>query len=174
MFAAIGQAALLVGALLVYKFPSLTKPKTIGLIMAFGAGAIISAVSTDLVAVSYREAGGVPTALGIAIVLDDFGTGYSSMSYLLRFPFDKIKIDRSFVAELTRRDDCAAIVSAVSGLARSLDIATTAEGVETAEQFVQIRAAGYALAQGYLFSRPCPNDQLDFEAAKTIPIQSVA
>ena len=67
MFAAIGQAALLVGALLVYKFPSLTKPKTIGLIMAFGAGAIISAVSTDLVAVSYEEAGGAPTALGIAI-----------------------------------------------------------------------------------------------------------
>jgi diguanylate cyclase (GGDEF)-like protein len=100
--------------------------------------------------------------LGIAIVLDDFGTGYSSMSYLLSFPFDKIKIDRSFVAELSRRNDCAAIVSAVSGLARSLDIVTTAEGVETVEQLTLLRAAGCTLAQGYLFGRPCPNTELEF------------
>jgi diguanylate cyclase (GGDEF)-like protein len=100
--------------------------------------------------------------LGIAIVLDDFGTGYSSMSYLLSFPFDKIKIDRKFVAELPRRNDCAAIVSAVSGLARSLDIATTAEGVETAEQLTLLRAAGCTLAQGYLFGRPCANAELEF------------
>ena len=82
-------------------------------------------------------------------MLDDFGTGYSSLSYLLSFPFDKIKIDRTFVAELSRRSDCAAIVSAVSGLARSLNISTTAEGVETAEQFTLLRAAGCTLAQGY-------------------------
>ena len=100
--------------------------------------------------------------LGIGIVLDDFGTGYSSMSYLLSFPFDKIKIDRKFVAELPRRNDCAAIVSAVSGLARSLDIVTTAEGVETADQLTLLRAAGCTLAQGYLFGRPCPNAELDF------------
>src|SRR5262249_17294537 len=92
--------------------------------------------------------------LGIAIVLDDFGTGYSSLSYLLSFPFDKIKIDRAFVAEMSRRSDCAAIVSAVSGLARSLHIVTTAEGVETTEQLKLLRAAGCTLAQGYLFGRP--------------------
>ena len=100
--------------------------------------------------------------LGIAIVLDDFGTGYSSLSYLLSFPFDKIKIDRTFVAELSRRSDCAAIVSAVSGLARSLNIATTAEGVETAEQFTLLRAAGCTLAQGFLFGQPCSNAVLEF------------
>jgi diguanylate cyclase (GGDEF)-like protein len=100
--------------------------------------------------------------LGIAIVLDDFGTGYSSLSYLLSFPFDKIKIDRTFVAELSRRSDCAAIVSAVSGLARSLNIATTAEGVETTEQFTLLRAAGCTLAQGFLFGQPCSNTVLEF------------
>jgi EAL domain-containing protein (putative c-di-GMP-specific phosphodiesterase class I) len=95
-------------------------------------------------------------------VLDDFGTGYSSLSYLLSFPFDKIKIDRAFVAELPRRSDCSAIVSAVSGLARSLDVVTTAEGVETVEQLVLLRAAGCTLAQGYLFGYPCANTSLDF------------
>jgi diguanylate cyclase (GGDEF)-like protein len=100
--------------------------------------------------------------LGVAIVLDDFGTGYSSLSYLLSFPFDKIKIDRAFVAELPRRSDCSAIVSAVSGLARSLDVVTTAEGVETVEQLVLLRAAGCTLAQGYLFGYPCANTSLDF------------
>jgi diguanylate cyclase (GGDEF)-like protein len=100
--------------------------------------------------------------LGIAIVLDDFGTGYSSLSYLLSFPFDKIKIDRTFVAELSLRSESAAIVSAVSGLARSLNIATTAEGVETAEQFTLLRAAGCTLAQGYLFGLPCTNAELEF------------
>ena len=104
--------------------------------------------------------------LGVAVVLDDFGTGYSSLSYLLSFPFDKIKIDRKFVAELPRRNDCAAIVSAVSGLARSLDVVTTAEGVETVEQLMLLRAAGCTLAQGYLFGRPCPNTELDFDAAE--------
>ena len=81
-------------------------------------------------------------ALGISIVLDDFGTGYSSFSYLQRFPFNKIKIDRSFVANLTTRPDCAAIVCAITGLAKSLDIQTTAEGVETPEQLELLRAAG--------------------------------
>jgi len=101
--------------------------------------------------------------LGVAIVLDDFGTGYSSMSYLLKFPFDKIKIDRTFVAELPRRNDCAAIVSAACSLARNLDIAITAEGVETAEQLTLLRAAGCTLAQGYLFGRPCPNAELKLD-----------
>ncbi len=102
--------------------------------------------------------------LGISIVLDDFGTGYSSMSYLRTFPFNKIKIDRTFVAELGRRDDCAAIVSAVSGLARSLNIAMTAEGVETTEQLTLLRAAGCGLAQGFLFGRPRLGSELTFDS----------
>jgi predicted signal transduction protein with EAL and GGDEF domain len=94
--------------------------------------------------------------LGVSIVLDDFGTGYSSLSYLKMFPFDKIKIDRSFVEELASRADCAAIVSAVISLGRSLDIDTIAEGVETAEQVALLRAAGCCEAQGFFFSRPVP------------------
>ena len=72
--------------------------------------------------------------LGISIVLDDFGTGYSSMRYLQMFPFDKIKIDKSFIQSMTTHSDSAAIVCAITGLGRGLDIETTAEGVETAEQ----------------------------------------
>jgi diguanylate cyclase (GGDEF)-like protein len=101
--------------------------------------------------------------LGISIALDDFGTGYSSLSYLQRFPFDKIKIDRSFVANMTTRADCVAIVSAVTGLARALDIMTTAEGVETPEQLVLLQAAGCGLAQGYLFGKPRHKDDLGFD-----------
>jgi EAL domain-containing protein (putative c-di-GMP-specific phosphodiesterase class I) len=102
-------------------------------------------------------------SLGISIVLDDFGTGYSSFGYLRLFPFDKIKIDRSFVAELSSRAECAAIVCAITGLARSLDIVTTAEGVETQDQFDLLRAAGCTEAQGFLFSRPRPAAELKFE-----------
>jgi diguanylate cyclase (GGDEF)-like protein len=94
--------------------------------------------------------------IGISIALDDFGTGYSSLSYLHTFPFDKIKIDRSFIAEITTRSDSAAIVCAVAGLAKSLDVTITAEGVETPEQFHLLRAAGCHQAQGYLFGRPRP------------------
>jgi diguanylate cyclase (GGDEF)-like protein len=100
--------------------------------------------------------------LGVSIVLDDFGTGYSSLSYLRIFPFDKIKIDRSFVRELTSSADCAAIVSAIAGLARSLDMVTTAEGVETDEQLTLVRLAGCNQAQGFLFARPVPAAQLDW------------
>jgi diguanylate cyclase (GGDEF)-like protein len=100
--------------------------------------------------------------LGIGIVLDDFGTGYSSLSYLSIFPFDEIKIDKSFVAELSNRADCAAIICAVTGLGRSLQVATTAEGVETEEQLQLLRAAGCTQAQGFLLSRPKPVAELDF------------
>jgi EAL domain-containing protein (putative c-di-GMP-specific phosphodiesterase class I) len=96
-------------------------------------------------------------------VLDDFGTGYSSLSYLRMFPFDKVKIDKSFVAEMATRADCAAIVCAVTSLGRSLNIDTTAEGVETQEQFELLRAAGCTEVQGYLFSRPRPANELDFK-----------
>ncbi len=98
--------------------------------------------------------------LGIAIVLDDFGIGYSSSSYLTRIPFDKIKIDRSFVEGFPKRRECAAIIQSVLALARGLDIAITAEGVETDEQFESLRAAGVDLVQGYLFGRPVPLHQL--------------
>jgi EAL domain-containing protein (putative c-di-GMP-specific phosphodiesterase class I)/hemoglobin-like flavoprotein len=101
--------------------------------------------------------------LGVSIALDDFGTGYSSLSYLRIFPFDKIKIDRSFVSEMSRMDVCAAIVCAVANLGRTLQIATTAEGVETNEQLDLLRAAGCTQAQGYLFGRPCAVTELKFE-----------
>ena len=100
--------------------------------------------------------------LGIAIVLDDFGTGYSSLSYLRLFPFDQIKIDRSFVSELSSNADCAAIVSAVASLGRSLHVDTVAEGVETEDQLMLARAAGCTHAQGFLFGRPCKASELDF------------
>ena len=95
-------------------------------------------------------------ALGVRISMDDFGTGYSSLSYLRSFPFDKIKIDQSFIRDLDKQGDARAIVSAISGLGRSLGMRTTAEGVETAEQFEQLRADGCTEAQGYLFGRPMP------------------
>ena len=101
-------------------------------------------------------------SLGISVVLDDFGTGYSSLSYLRMFPFDKIKIDRSFVSELSNRADCAAIVCAITGLGRGLNILTTAEGVETEEQMELLRAAGVDQLQGYLLSRPRPVAELEF------------
>ena len=92
--------------------------------------------------------------LGIRISMDDFGTGYSSLSYLRSFPFDKIKIDRSFVRDLSTQGDCAAIIRAVTGLGRGLGMTTTAEGVETREQLQQIRDEGCNEVQGFLFSIP--------------------
>ncbi|MGY8708164.1 EAL domain-containing protein [Bradyrhizobium sp. 18BD] len=94
--------------------------------------------------------------LGIGISMDDFGTGYSSLSYLRSFPFDKIKIDRSFVKDLAQRPDCGAIVRAISGLGRSLNITTTAEGVETEDQLDWLRAEGCNEVQGFLFSAARP------------------
>ena len=98
--------------------------------------------------------------LGVRISMDDFGTGYSSLSYLRSFPFDKIKIDRSFVSELSERPDCLAIIRAVTGLGMSLGIATTAEGVETPEQLDRLRAEGCTEVQGYLFSPPRPASEI--------------
>jgi diguanylate cyclase (GGDEF)-like protein/PAS domain S-box-containing protein len=100
--------------------------------------------------------------LGISIALDDFGTGYSSLSQLTMFCFDKIKIDKSFTQNLTKRAECAAIISAALTLAQSLSIATTAEGVETKDQYRLLRLAGVTSMQGYLFKRPGPSLELDF------------
>jgi diguanylate cyclase (GGDEF)-like protein/PAS domain S-box-containing protein len=109
-------------------------------------------------------------ALGISVALDDFGTGFSSLSHLRMFSFDKIKIDRSFVAEITERSDSAAIVCAVTGLARTLDIVTTAEGVETEQQMQILRAAGCTQLQGYLFGRPRPASQYSHEDFFDLPL----
>jgi diguanylate cyclase (GGDEF)-like protein/PAS domain S-box-containing protein len=98
--------------------------------------------------------------LGVSISMDDFGTGYSSLSYLRSFPFDKIKIDRSFVKDLAQRSDCVAIVRAISGLGRSLNITTTAEGVETMDQLDWLRAEGCNEVQGFLFSPARPADEI--------------
>jgi diguanylate cyclase (GGDEF)-like protein/PAS domain S-box-containing protein len=102
-------------------------------------------------------------ALGITIVLDDFGTGYSSLSQLAMFPFDRIKIDKSFTQNMTKRSECAAIISATLTLAQSLDIQTTAEGVETVDQYRLLRLAGVSSLQGYLFKRPGPASELEFD-----------
>ena len=95
--------------------------------------------------------------LGVRIALDDFGTGYSSLSYLRSFPFDKIKIDRCFVTDLSEAsEDALAILRAVASLGISLGIATTAEGVETKEQLERVREEGCTEMQGYFFSPPRP------------------
>lgn len=94
--------------------------------------------------------------LGVRIALDDFGTGFSSLAYLLRFPIDKIKIDRSFVMGLPDRRESKAVIQAVVSMSRNLGISVTAEGVETAEQLEALRCLGCSDAQGYLFSRPVP------------------
>jgi diguanylate cyclase (GGDEF)-like protein/PAS domain S-box-containing protein len=106
---------------------------------------------------------------GITIALDDFGTGYSSLSQLTMFLFDKIKIDKSFTQNLTKRAECAAIISATLTLAQNLDIATTAEGVETNDQYQLLKLAGVTSLQGYLFKRPGPVDEIDFDVTYGAP-----
>ncbi|MGB9368038.1 MAG: PAS-domain containing protein [Xanthobacteraceae bacterium] len=95
-------------------------------------------------------------ALGVRIAMDDFGTGYSSLSYLRSFPFDKIKIDRSFIKDIERNRDSAVIIKAIASLGQSLGIETTAEGIETPEQLELVRRAGCTEMQGYLASPPRP------------------
>jgi EAL domain-containing protein (putative c-di-GMP-specific phosphodiesterase class I) len=97
---------------------------------------------------------------GVRISMDDFGTGYSSLSYLRSFPFDKIKIDQSFIRDLIGSDDSLAIVRAVTGLGAALGMTITAEGVETSEQLDCLRKEGCTEVQGFLFSRPRPSAQL--------------
>jgi diguanylate cyclase (GGDEF)-like protein len=104
---------------------------------------------------------------GMTVTLDDFGTGYSSLSYLAEMTFDKIKIDRSFVRTLHERPQSAKIVAAVVGLSRSLGVETVAEGVETEEDAKKLLDLGCNLAQGYLFGRPLPADEVRLLAFRT-------
>jgi EAL domain-containing protein (putative c-di-GMP-specific phosphodiesterase class I) len=94
--------------------------------------------------------------LGVRIAMDDFGTGYASLSYLQAFPFDKIKIDRGFIANLDRNPQSAAIIRAVIGLGHGLNLPVVAEGVETKEQLAFLRREACNEVQGYLFGRPAP------------------
>ena len=95
--------------------------------------------------------------LGVRIALDDFGTGYASLAYLQRFPFDKIKIDKSFTQGLPGDQACCAIITAVTALASQLGMVTTAEGVETAEQLQAVTALGCSEVQGFLIGHPVPD-----------------
>lgn len=106
--------------------------------------------------------------LGVELALDDFGTGYSSLSYLTAFPFDKIKVDKSFIRNLTQQPRSSAIISSIVTLARGLDMSVTAEGVETGEEFDSLKALGVNFAQGYLFGRPQPIERILLDA----PIKS--
>jgi diguanylate cyclase (GGDEF)-like protein len=104
---------------------------------------------------------GALQALGVRLALDDFGTGYSSLSYLQRFRFDKLKIDRSFVAPLGRNANSQAVMQAIVALGRALGLSLLAEGVETEEQRVLLRLAGCEEMQGFLFARPAPREAID-------------
>jgi diguanylate cyclase (GGDEF)-like protein len=104
--------------------------------------------------------------IGVCFALDDFGTGYSSLLYLRRFPFDKLKIDSTFVRSIEKATDAAAIVHAVVSLGRGLGMKVTAEGVETPEQHLFLRAAGVHSMQGYRFGRPVTAAEIDHRLAQ--------
>ncbi|HEY4920481.1 MAG TPA: EAL domain-containing protein, partial [Xanthobacteraceae bacterium] len=110
-------------------------------------------------------------ALGVRIAMDDFGTGYSSLSYLQAFPFDKIKIDRSFITNLERNPQSEAIVRAVIGLGRGLNLPITAEGVETQAQLDFLMRESCQEIQGYLIGRPEPIANYDRLVGRTVAEQ---
>ena len=99
--------------------------------------------------------------MGLSVAVDDFGTGYSNLSYLIDFPFHKLKIDRSFVSRIETDPSTGAVVSTIVGLSRALGVRTIAEGVETENQATLLRQAGCQEVQGYLFGRPAPLSMRD-------------
>lgn len=114
--------------------------------------------------------------LGVRVAMDDFGAGYSGLASLAQFPFDKIKVDRSFVSQLTEDAGVAAIVASIVGLGRSLSVDITAEGVETQEQVTLLKAAGCSIVQGFLFGAPqrdAPNTAGSVPASGDAPVQTL-
>jgi diguanylate cyclase len=105
----------------------------------------------------------------VRIAMDDFGTGYSSLSYLQAFPFDKIKIDQAFIANLDKNPQSAAIVRAIIGLGRALSLPVTAEGVETGAQLAFLAAESCAEIQGFLIGKPLPIEHYAEATGKTPP-----
>ncbi|MBL4727494.1 MAG: EAL domain-containing protein [Rhizobiaceae bacterium] len=109
-------------------------------------------VSVETVAATLKSL----AEIGVSIALDDFGTGFSSLSYLTTFPFNKIKIDKSFVDELVTGSEVTPIIRMIIGLGRSLNATITAEGIETSNQHALLRAAGCHQGQGYFYGKPSP------------------
>jgi EAL domain-containing protein (putative c-di-GMP-specific phosphodiesterase class I) len=111
---------------------------------------------------------------GVRIAIDDFGTGYSSLAYLRSLPLDTLKIDRSFVHDVTTNEDSAAIASAIIAMSKSLRLHVVAEGVETEEQFQFLAAHQCGEAQGFLISRPLPVEDFDRWCAVSSTLSAVA
>lgn len=112
--------------------------------------------------------------IGISLALDDFGTGYSSLGSLTAFPFNKIKIDKSFIADLARNHKSTAIICSIVTLALGLDMSVTVEGVETREQYERLKSLGVNFAQGYLMGRPVPIDELARQPQVYLPRRDAA
>ena len=113
--------------------------------------------------------------LGLRLALDDFGAGYSSLTYLQRLPFDKLKIDRGFVAALDHTANAGVIIQAIIALGRALNLSILVEGIETEEQRVLVRLAGCDEMQGFLFARPAPREDIDrMLAGRVVAIRGAA
>ena len=113
-------------------------------------------------------------ALGIRLAIDDFGTGYSSLNYVRQFPFDILKIDRSFIEDLTAGGEVSALTAAIIELAGILELAPVAEGIETLEQLERLRELGCEMGQGYLLHRPLGHDELERLMARQAPSPACA